>query len=172
MEPVSPGTIRLSKFIKKFFSNKANFSTITFHYINSFCDITWLVFSPQQSDKYIQHDYNFGNTMGKYLLMEPNDSYDRAIFITERFKLADYNGKICFKLAIYKPSTQSVLEVYQGESSDDRYYTKIWDFRLSNHDWQLFEILAYPRNSSSKDIFFAIVSEQFYSFNLNLFLFI
>lgn len=171
METVLISTKTLSPIMKQFLANTANQSAITSKYLTSYVDDSWHVFTPEQSKAFIQHDNTYQSPYGRYLLMTGTETDDRAIMITERYSLEDLEQQphqskvLCFAFALYKPSTQSVLEIYQGESYNETFGWKVWDTRSMNSDWKTIQILAKPRYSNSVDIFFYIVSiHLFYKF--------
>jgi len=129
---------------------------------------TWQLFTPPQSEDYIQKDNTRKTLYGHYLLfanVEQQQNDIRGIVITQRFTIKPDSRAHCFQLAIFKPDDQSVLEVYQGESGDEKNGIKVWDIRRATrdpqsdkNDWEVFNVFAQPYKNSSIDLFFYIVS--------------
>ena len=163
MESVLVTSHQLDSTVSAFLAKNANFTWMTVKYLNDFVDQTWHVFTPRQSPNYVQHDNTYRNSYGRYLLLTGDDKSDRGIMVSERYNLEDHGGQVCFSMAVFKASSRSVLEVYQGESFNDTHGVKIWDLGRMTNDWETFEILARPFKSGSVDIFFYIVS---YSYNV------
>ncbi len=143
-------------------NSKPMVQTQTIDYLVGYADVTWQVFSPKMSAKYLQHDHSLATAWGNYLLLTGNGQNNRGIVITDRFPL---NGEasICFSLAVAKPDGKSILEVYQGESADNKFGFKLWNVKRqtkNNGDWEVFQIEGKPRFGSSVDLFFFIVSKM------------
>ena len=145
-----------------FLAHSRNFTALTTKYLINYVDIVWHIFTPRQSDKFVQHDNTYRNMIGTYLLLTTSAyNSDRGILVTERYNLADNGVSICFSLAVFKSSSDNILEIYQGESFNESHAIKIWDFTGKTNDWQTFDILATPFNHTSIDIFFYIVSGRY-----------
>lgn len=132
----------------------------TIKYLVGYCDVTWRVFTPKMSTKFIQHDHTENTVWGDYFLLSGDGRNNRGIFITDRYSL---NGEasICLSIAVAKPDAVSILEVYQGESADDQFGFKLWNMKrqtISRGDWEVFQIEGKPRIGTSIDLFFFIVS--------------
>ncbi len=143
-----------------FLAASPNGTALTVLYLTDYADQIWHVLTPCQSLRdYVPRDHTVGNEYGHYLLLTAENVGDRGILLTEKYNLAENGGKICLSFALYKPSAQSVLEVYQGESANETHGTKIWAItRTTGGRWESFEVLATPLfHSSSVDLFFFIV---------------
>uniref|UniRef100_A0A6P6YME6 MAM and LDL-receptor class A domain-containing protein 1-like n=1 Tax=Dermatophagoides pteronyssinus TaxID=6956 RepID=A0A6P6YME6_DERPT len=127
-------------------------------------DVCWRLFQPNQfNQKFIDHDKTTGNHDGKYILLTGQNPYDRAIFFTERYSRSSdlllNSNSLCIEFALFKPSNDSILEIYQSESLDNGMQAmKIWDTReLVDNDWKIFEIYAQIENPESIDLYFYFV---------------
>lgn len=156
MENVPLTSNKLVSLIEIYLTKRTNYTEMTDKYLTDYADVSWHVFSPRQSMKYIQHDNTFKTPDGKYVLLIADDEPNRGMFITDRYNMA-YRDKLCLQIAVYKPTSESILEVYQGESNDNKMGLKIWDTRHSNTDWTTFEIEASKVHPNSTDIYFYVV---------------
>lgn len=157
MEVVGQTVNELSATRSAYLAANKNGTAMTVLYLTDYADQVWHVFTPRQSSDFIHFDNTYHNIYGRYLLLTAVYSSDRGILITERYNVAENGGRICLSFAAYKANAQSVLEIYQGESFNETHGTKIWDLQRQTKDWETFEILAYPLQKSSVDIFFYIV---------------
>lgn len=157
MEMVPLTRNQLSSTRSAYLAANKNGTAMTVLYLTDYADQIWHVYTPRQAGSFIQHDNTNRNYYGRYLLLTADDPSDRGIMITERYNLADNGGRICLSFAAFKASSRSVLEIYQGESFNETHGTKIWDLQRMTSDWETFEILAYPFQKTSVDIFFYIV---------------
>lgn len=158
MDMIGQTRDQLSSSRSAYLAASSNGTALTVLYLTDYADVIWHVFTPKQSSQFVQADATYGSSFGHYLLLTADYASDRGLMVTERYNLAENGGRVCFTFAVYKPTTGSVLEIYQGESFNETHGTKIWGMtRTTNGRWETFEILAYPIQKASVDIFFYIV---------------
>lgn len=143
-------------------AQKNNYTYVNDMYLTDYVDVTWRVFTPVQWPFYVQYDFTLKSRDGKYLLMIPDDerTTSRAIFITEPYRLSA-GRSACLNIAVYKIYANTILEVYQSETKDIRFATKIWDIQRATNGWEHLEIESQiPLVLTSKDIYFYIVRSE------------
>lgn len=162
MEPVlpTPGN-NFNAVLKGNIANLANRTVLATQYFLNYTDRVWHVFSPLQSPQYLQNDYSFQTSEGKYLLLTGINTNDRGVILTEKYSLNNRKGFICLSFAVFiSPGdvNTTILEVYQGESLwHESIGFKLWDIRRPTSKWEVFNIKATPNAATSKDLFFYFV---------------
>ena len=164
-ESIQPITSSKSDAEKLSWISNAINTTVSLNVLK-YTDFEWTVHSSDNNydPLYPQRDHTLNMLSGNYLLLravQPRQVYDRAIVVSDHFKITPQNRSLCLKFFYYITYQTfgqfSHLEIYQAENINTIKKIGQISSSLSPNQWTLYNITARALNSSSTNMWFYLV---------------